>query len=239
MIMEILTKGVEKLNRAELAKFIQFTKTSPSVTKNEMIHHFEQCAEYGFNAAMVPMYYVSLGKEILKGTDVKVATFFGFGMGHETLRAKEELMKECMRIGADEVDFQPNMSAFLSGDYVFFEKEARLMLEISQGIEIKPMLEIEMIPDLNSKIRAIKIYDNLGYMWVKNSSGAPMGGAPATPNVIRLIRENVRPECRVKASGKVNSYEKMVDLVNAGASMVGTSSGLEILLRETGLKADY
>lgn len=230
---------IRDLNILELPKLIQFTKTAPSVTRAEMVLHFEQCAEYGFNAAMVPMYYVSLGKEILRGTDVKVATFFGFGMGHETLRAKEELMKECVRIGADEVDFQPNMSAFLSGDYAFFEKEARTMLEISQGIVIKPMLEVEMIPEQHNKIRAIKMYDQLGYRWVKNSSGAPTGGGPATPDVIRLIREHVGPECRVKASGKVNSYEKMVELVDAGASMVGTSSGLEILLRKTALKMDY
>ncbi|OIP84511.1 MAG: hypothetical protein AUK44_02295 [Porphyromonadaceae bacterium CG2_30_38_12] len=81
-------------------------------------------------------YYVTLGKEILKGTDVKLATFFGFGMGHETLNAKIALMKECVEIGTDEVDYQPNMSAFVSRDYDFFAKEAQAMLDVSKSIVI-------------------------------------------------------------------------------------------------------
>jgi len=148
--------NLRNLNKKELAKYIQFTKVSPSVTKDEMIEHFELCGDYNFNAAMVPMYYVRLGKEILKGTEVQVATFFGFGMGHETLNAKVELMKECIKIGADEVDYQPNMSAFLSGEYKYFEDEANKMLEISQQIEIKPMLELEFIKKNEKKIKAIK-----------------------------------------------------------------------------------
>ncbi len=230
---------IRNFTAGELAKCIQFTKTAPSVTRNEMVKHFELCAEHGFQAAMVPMYYVMLGKEILKGTDVKVATFFGFGMGHETINAKAALMNECARIGADEVDFQPNMSAFLSGEYDVFEAEARLMLELSQGMVIKPMLEVEMIPEISERIRAIKIYDSLGYLWVKNSSGAPTGGGPANPEVIKLIRDNVRPECGVKASGKVNSYEKMVELFDAGASLTGTSSGLEIIQKGRAKESSY
>lgn len=231
--------NIRTLSAPELAKCIQYTKTAPSVTRPEMVKHFELCAEHGFHAAMVPMYYVSLGKEILRGTGVKVATFFGFGMGHETLNAKIALMKECAAIGADEVDFQPNMSAFLSGEYDVFEQEARTMLAVSEGMVIKPMLEVEMIPEVSDRIRAIKIYDSLGYLWVKNSSGAPTGGGPANPEVIRLIRENVRPECGVKASGKVNSYERMAELFDAGASLTGTSSGLEILQRKIASDANY
>lgn len=230
---------IRNLSKKELAKCIQFTKTAPTVTLDEMKKHFEQCAEYGFDAAMVPMYYVAMGKEILKGTDVKVATFFGFGMGHETIKAKEELMKECVDIGADEVDFQPNMSVFLSGNYEVFEAEAKRMLELSKGIEIKPMLEVAMIPSKEDQIKAIKVYDDLGYVWIKNSSGAPTGGGPATTEVIKLLRDTVRPECRVKASGKVNSYEKMIELFDAGAEMAGTSSGLEILKRKGAITTDY
>lgn len=230
---------IRNLSVAELAKCIQYTKTAPSVTRAEMVKHFEQCAEYGFHAAMVPMYYVEMGKEILRGTQVKVATFFGFGMGHETINAKVELMKECARIGADEVDYQPNMSAFLSGEYDVFEKEAKLMLDVSEGMVIKPMLEVAMIPEESNRIRAIKIFDSLGYLWVKNSSGAPGGGGPATPEIIKLIRDNVRPACGVKASGKVNSYEKMLELFDAGASLAGTSSGLEIILKRAAGLSDY
>ena len=230
---------IRNLTSTELAKLIQFTKTAPGVTRQEMVTHFEQCAEYGFNAAMVPMYYVPLGKEILKGTGVKVATFFGFGMGHETIRAKMLLMQECMDLGADEVDYQPNMSAFLSGEYDVFGEETRRLLEVTRSIAIKPMLELGLIPTMEGKIKAINILDHAGVMWIKNSSGAPTGGGPATVADIRLLRENVRPECKVKASGKVNSYEKMVELFAAGAELAGSSNGIEMISRINSMQTDY
>jgi deoxyribose-phosphate aldolase len=220
---------IRNLTSKELAKYIQFTKTAQSITRNEMIKHFEQCADFGFNAAMVPMYYISLGKKILERTGVKVATFIGFGTGHETIRAKILLMQECIDLGADEVDYQPNMSAFLSGEYNFFEEETQSLLEVSKSIVIKPMLELGLILKLEEKIKAIKILDLAGVKWIKNSSGAPSGGGPATVSDIRLLRENVRPECKVKASGKVNSFEKMVELFDAGAELVGSSNGIEIV----------
>lgn len=230
---------IRNFSQQQLAKCIQFTKTAPNVTKNEMIKHFELCGEYGFHAAMVPMYYVPMGKEILKGTDVKLATFFGFGMGHETLNAKIAMMKECVEIGADEVDYQPNMSAFVSGDYDYFAQEAQAMLDASKGIIIKPMLELGEIPTVEEKIKAIKIFDNAGFVWIKNSSGSPFGGGDATPEAIKLLFDNVRPECKVKASGKVNSYEKMVALFDAGAQLTGTSSGLDILMKRAGNSSAY
>ena len=231
--------NIRNFEKKELAKYIQFTKTAPDVTKTEIIQHFEQCAEFGFNAAMVPMYYVPLGKEILKGTGVKVATFFGFGMGHESIRAKVHLLKECINLGADEVDYQPNMSAFLSEEYDVFEQETRLLLESSTSIVIKPMLELGLIPNPEEKIKAIKILDNAGVKWIKNSSGALTGGGPATAADIQLLRKNVRPECKVKASGKVNSFEKMAELFDAGAELAGSSRGIEIINRRSSSDNGY
>jgi deoxyribose-phosphate aldolase len=231
--------NIENFTPEQLAKFIQFTKTSPSVTRTEIVRHFEHCAEYGFHAAMVPMYYVPLGVEVLRGTGVRVATFFGFGMGHETIRAKVDLMEECRRIGADEVDYQPNMSAFLSGEYDVFEREARELLAAAGPVVVKPMLELGLIPDHEEKIRAIRILDGAGVPWIKNSSGAPTGGGPATAEDIRLLRQYVRPECKVKASGKVNSFEKLAELMEAGAELAGSSNGLDIILRKSKTDTSY
>lgn len=231
--------NIRNLGNKDLAKCIQFTKTAANVTRDEIVRHLEQCAEFGFHAAMIPMYYVPIGKEILKGTDVKVATFFGFGMGHESIQAKVAMMKECVALGADEVDYQPNMSAFLSGEYDTFEQETVLLLEASRQITIKPMLELGLIPSLGEKIRAIRILDSTGIVWIKNSSGAPTGGGPATVEDMRLLRKHVRPACKVKASGKVSSFEKMAELFEAGAELAGTSSGIEIIQRASAASSQY
>jgi deoxyribose-phosphate aldolase len=84
---------IRNFDNRELSKYIQFTNTSPNATRKDIVKHAEVCAQYGFNAAMVPMCWVPLVKNILKGTDVNVATFFGLGMGNESLFAKVALMR--------------------------------------------------------------------------------------------------------------------------------------------------
>ena len=231
--------NIRKCSNEELAKYIQFTNTSPNVTRKEMVKHAELCIQYGFNAAMIPMCWVPLVKEVLKGTEVKVATFFGFGMGYESLFAKAGLMRECIALGADEVDYEPNMSWFLSEMYDEFRSEAILMKEAAQGIPIKPMLEFGMLKTVAEKIKIAQLIDQAGLSWIKNSSGGGPFGIPATPEDIKLLFDTVSINCKVKASGKVNSFEKMANLFDAGAVLVGTSSGIEILNRTKGNSTNY
>jgi len=230
---------IKSLDSRDLAGYIQFTITSPSITKEEIIQHCELCAAYGFNAAMIPMCYVPICKEILKGTGVKTATFFGFGTGYESIHAKIMLMRECIALGAEEVDYAPNMSLFLSGFHEEFARETELLLKSSEGLVIKPMLELGFIKSHQMKIRAIRLLDETGITWIKNSSGAPLGGGPATEEDIRLLRKHVRPECKVKASGKVGSFDQMVRLFAAGAELVGSSNAVDIVERSNMRGTDY
>lgn len=220
---------IRNLNGKEVAKFIQFTITNPAAKKSDVMKHAELSAFHGFNAAMVPMCWVTLVKDILKGTGVKVATFFSLGMGNENLSAKVALMRECIDLGADEVDYEPNMSWFMSGMYDDFRNEAKVMKDTAGDMLVKPMLELGMLKTDNEKIKAAQLIDQAGLSWIKNSSGGGPYGIEATPGDINLLYNSVSKNCKVKASGKVNSFEKMVRLFDAGAVLVGTSSGIEIL----------
>lgn len=95
----------EHLPREELASFMQSAKLMPNITRDEIIAHIEECAQYKFNAAAVAMCWVPLARDILRGTGVRVVTFFGFGMGNESLNAKLALINEAQSLGADEVDY--------------------------------------------------------------------------------------------------------------------------------------
>jgi len=230
---------IRNLNNSELAKHIQFTITSPNVKRSEIVTHAELCIEHGFNAAMIPMCWIPLVKEILRGSSVKIATFFGFGMGYESLYAKVAMMRECVALGADEVDYEPNMSWFISGMYDEFRQEAILLKDAAQGMPIKPMLEFGMLKTEAEKIQIAKLIDEAGLPWIKNSSGGGPFGIAATPEDIALLFRTVGPGCKVKASGKINSFEKMVSLFDAGAVLVGTSSALQILNRSQGGAGSY
>jgi deoxyribose-phosphate aldolase len=100
---------------SQMASRLQSTLVDPWATKQQVIRHVETCARHRFHAAMIPMCWVPEARSILVGTGVRVATFICIGMGHESVAAKCMLLRECWALGADEVDYQPNMSLLLSG----------------------------------------------------------------------------------------------------------------------------
>jgi deoxyribose-phosphate aldolase len=100
------------------------------------------------------------------------------------------------------------------------------------------MLELGYIKDKSERRRAVRLLDEAGVPWVKNSSGWGAGSEAASPENIRLIRETVR-QARVKASGKINTYEKAIALLQAGAELLGTSSGPAIMQMAQGDENGY
>jgi deoxyribose-phosphate aldolase len=226
------------LTPAELAKKIQFTLVKPNATRAEMIAHIEDGLRWGFNAVMIPMCWVPLAREMVRGADVRVATCIGLSMGHESQHAKIALIRECRALGADEVDYEPNMGFFLSGMYDEFRREAEALVAAAEGMPLKTMLELGYIASESDQRLAARLLDEACVPWVKNSSGVGPGSVPATPENIRLLRESVT-RARVKASGKVNSYERCIAVLDAGAELVGTSAGIAILQGMQGETGGY
>lgn len=221
----------EELTNQELAARIQYTNVRPDATKQEMIIHLETTLKYAFHAAMISMCWVPLAREVLRGSGMRIATCIGLGLGHESLHAKIAMIRECRALGADEVDYEPNMGFFLSGMYDEFQEEAVRVVQAAEGMPVKAMLELGYIHNDGDRRRAARLLDEAGVPWVKNSSGWGPGSEPASVENIRLLRESVNPRCKVKASGKVNSYEKAIALLDAGAELLGTSGGPQILAR--------
>lgn len=226
------------LSPADLARYLQFTLVRPNATFQEMVTHLEACARYQFHAAMIPMCWVPLAVDMLRGTGVRVATCIGLSMGHESLHAKIALVRECLALGADEIDYEPNMGFFLSGMYDEFQQEAAELTRAAAGRPIKAMLELGYIQDDAQRRLAARLLDEAGLPWVKNSSGVGPGSEPATPENIRLLRETVSPRCQVKASGKVSGYEQSLALIEAGAALIGTSAAVQIVTGQSAPAAE-
>lgn len=231
--------NAELLSAAELAAKIQYTNVRPEATQKEMLAHLEACIRYRFHAAMISMCWLPMARQALQGSGVRLATCFSLGTGHESLHAKIALTRECRALGADEVDYGPNMGFFLSGMYDAFQEEAAAVVKAAEGMTVKAMLELGFIHDDAQRRLAARLLDEAGVPWVKNSSGWGAGSEAASVENIRLLRESVRPQCKVKASGKVNSYEKAVALLDAGAELLGTSSAPAIIEKRMGEAGGY
>lgn len=217
-------------NPTDVAKSIQYTNVNPDLTKAGVTEHLETCLKYGFDAAMIAPCWVSLGKEILGGSGVRVATTLNFPMANDTLGMKIAALRELAKTGADEFDFPPNPGYLIGGQEAEYAHELNEITRIAheEGMVLKAMLEFGFLTE-DHKVTATKLAYEAGIDWVKQSSGWGKGGCAATVEDVALLKANIEAPCRVKVSGKVNSLEKMQAMFEAGAELVGTSSGPAIV----------
>ena len=218
---------------------LQSTLVKPDATRDQMIRHIEQCAEYSFHAAMMPKCYVPMARDILRGTTVRVAATICFGTGNETIAAKVAMLRQCVEIGADEVDYQPNMSYFLSDMHEEFQNEARALVDASANITLKAMLELHFISSVEGKQMAMRLLEEAAVPWIKNSSGGGPRPGHATPEDIRLLRSTLKLSTHVKASGGIKSFAQVMALIEAGAELLGTSNAVEIVTDQNVNETSY
>ena len=217
------------MTRGELAKKIQFTNVYPDATKAKITEHCERCVYYGFDAAMIAPCWIKLGKDVLKGTGVRVATAIAFPNGNETSAIKAAMAAMVVADGADDLDFVPTTGFLLSGMEKEYFDDMKAVVEAAGGRPVKAMLEFGLLPTIELRRKAARYADEAGVHWVKQSSGWGKGGIPATVEDVRFLRENVSLRCKVKASGKINTLEKALAFLAAGAEMIGSSSAPAIL----------
>lgn len=217
-------------DKIQIAKAIQFTNVNPNLTKEGLLKHLDICMQYNFQAAMIAPCYIKLAKEVLKGTGIEVASTLNFPQANDTLSMKLAALKEMIKEGVDQFDFPPNPGLLIGGYEVEYFKEMKEITDLAHanGVIVKSMLEFGFLNN-EQKIKATQLAYEAGIDWVKQSSGWGIGGCEATVDDVKILKENILPPCRVKVSGKVNSLDKMKILFEAGAELVGTSSGPAIV----------
>lgn len=217
-------------DKMQIAKAIQFTNVNPNLTKEGLLKHLDICMQYNFQAAMIAPCYIKLAKEVLKGTGIEVASTLNFPQANDTLSMKLAALKEMIKEGVDQFDFPPNPGLLIGGYEVEYFKEMKEIADLAHanGVIVKSMLEFGFLNN-EQKIKATQLAYEAGIDWVKQSSGWGIGGCEATVDDVKILKENILPPCRVKVSGKVNSLDKMKILFEAGAELVGTSSGPAIV----------
>jgi deoxyribose-phosphate aldolase len=171
---------------------------------------------------------VPLAREILKDSRVKIATVIAFPFGVTFTEIKEAEMRASAARGADEMDFVINIAALKSGDEKSIEDEMHQLIAKSRtlGVHTKFIIETAYLTN-EEKILACKIANRVRPDFMKTSTG--YGPSGATVEDVRLMRNNLLPEIQIKAAGGIKSYAEAMQLLQAGASRLGTSSGIKIL----------
>lgn len=210
----------------KLNKLIDHTLLKPEATKAQIEKLCGEAKEYDFKSVCVNPHYVKYAKELLKERDVLVCTVIGFPLGQNTTAIKVAETKDAIQNGADEIDMVINIGALKSkdGDYVLNEiKEIR---NACKGKTLKVIIETCILTD-EEKITACKLSKEAGADFVKTSTGFSTHGA--TVEDVKLMRETVGEDMGVKASGGIRDRETALKMVEAGATRLGVSAGVEIV----------
>ncbi|TDM19962.1 deoxyribose-phosphate aldolase [Macrococcoides canis] len=218
-----------------LAKYIDHTALKPETTKAQIEQLAQEAREYGFMSVCVNPTHVQYAKSLLEGTDVLVCTVIGFPLGANTPAVKAFETKDAIDNGAGEVDMVINIGALKDKDYDLVAEDIKAVVEAAGDVTTKVIIETALLTD-EEKVKACEIAKAQGADFVKTSTGFSTDGA--TKEDIALMRKAVGPDMGVKASGGVRSYEDVMAMIDAGATRIGASAGVQILKGEEA-KGDY
>ncbi|MFA7422334.1 MAG: deoxyribose-phosphate aldolase [Acholeplasmataceae bacterium] len=210
----------------ELNKMIDHTKLGANITKAQIDQLIEEAKTYDFKSVCVNPIWVKYAKHQLKKSDVLVCTVIGFphGTHHHLVKAYETL--EAINDGADEIDMVINVQALKSKDYHTVAQEIKGVVENADGRVVKVIIETCYLTN-EEIVKACEIAVDQKATFVKTSTGFGTGGA--TVEHVKLMKDTVKEQAYVKASGGVRTYADALKMIEAGASRIGTSNGVDIV----------
>ena len=214
----------------ELARYIDHTALKPDTTEEQIRQLCVEADELGFAAVCVMPYWVPLCSLVLDelGASLAIATTIGFPNGSHQTVVKVAETKKAIYDGAQEIDMVINVGALRSGHraVVMADMMAVAMSAHEHGALVKAIIETSLLND-DQKRLACELAGEAGVDFVKTSTGFAGGGATVAD--IELMRESSPKRMQIKASGGIRDAATAIRMIAAGASRIGTSSGVSIV----------
>ena len=216
------------LTMAELAKMIDHTLLKAFISNEDLKKHCEDAIKYGFKTVAINNAQVSFCKKILEGTDILCDAAVGFPLGQSTIETKVFETKDVIKKGAKEVDYVINIVELKNRNFSYIEDEMERIVDVCnrEGIVLKVIFETCYLTD-DEKRKLCEIALKVRPTFIKTSTGFGTGGA--TINDVKLMKECVGDNIKIKASGGIRNIDDALSMIAAGASRLGTSQGVKII----------
>ncbi|MGX0911896.1 deoxyribose-phosphate aldolase [Staphylococcus caprae] len=214
------------------AKYIDHTLLKPDSTREQIDTIIEEAKTYQFKSVCINPSHVAYAAQKLKETDVLVCTVIGFPLGATTTNAKIFETEEVIKNGASEIDMVINIGALKDKRYDDVQKDIEGVVGAANGKTVKVIIETVLLTD-EEKVKACELAEKAGADFVKTSTGFAGGGA--TPEDVKLMKDTVGDRLEVKASGGVRNLDDFNKMIEAGATRIGASAGVQII---KGLESD-
>ncbi len=212
-----------------MEKYIEHTLLKQDATEKDLTNLFEEAKKYNFLGVCINPCYVKLAKECLKNSDVKIVTVVGFPLGANKTDVKVYETKCAVEDGADEIDMVLNVTWLKDKKYDFILNEIKKIKEAAGSHILKVILETDLLTKEEIK-KACELCIEAKADIVKTSTGFVKNGAGAKEEDVKLMYDTVSPYgLKVKASGGIRDKETAEKLIKAGATRLGTSSGVKII----------
>ncbi len=210
----------------KFAKMIDHTNVNREATRIDIKRLCDDAKKYNFGCVCVNPSYINLALEQLKGSNVMVCTVIGFPFGANTSKIKFFETKDAVESGAGEVDMVMNIGLLKSELDENVKEDISGVMMAANGRTVKVIIETGLLSE-KEKIRACKLVEEAGADFVKTSTG--FGTSGATVEDVALLKETLGPNIGIKASGGIKNLQTALDMIEAGATRIGTSSGVKIM----------
>lgn len=215
----------------QINQYIDHTILKPTTLMADIERVCNEAKQYSFAAVCVPPPFIKTAKKLLEDSSVKVATVIGFPFGYSAIEAKLAETLLAIVDGADELDMVINLAALKNNDWQYLANEINHIIPaVKQNNKvIKLIIESGILTD-EEIIRCCELYAPAEIDFLKTSTGYAEKGASV--HAVELMRKHLPRHVQIKASGGIKTYAFAKELIDAGATRIGCSSSVQIVLQQ-------
>ena len=227
---------MNSLQPAALAKYIDHTLLAPDASRGQIRTLCEEAMQHGFYSVCLNSAQVPYAASCLTDKNVVICAVVGFPLGAGLSDTKAFEAERAIAAGAGEIDMVLNIGWLKEGLLEAVREDIAAVHRACGAVPLKVILETCLLSD-EQKVQACEICRDLGVAFVKTSTGFSRSGATAED--VALMRKTVGAGVGVKASGGVRDYPTAVKMIEAGATRLGSSSGIAIVGGTTTAASGY
>ncbi|MBT0623346.1 deoxyribose-phosphate aldolase [Pseudomonas fluorescens] len=227
---------MNSLQPAALAKYIDHTLLAPDASRGQIRTLCEEAMQHGFYSVCLNSAQVPYAASCLTDNNVLICAVVGFPLGAGLSDTKAFEAERAIAAGAGEIDMVLNIGWLKEGLLEAVREDIAAVHRACGAVPLKVILETCLLSD-EQKVQACEICRDLGVAFVKTSTGFSRSGATAED--VALMRKTVGAGVGVKASGGVRDYPTAVKMIEAGATRLGSSSGIAIVGGATTAASGY
>lgn len=207
-----------------IAKFIDQTNLKQDASETDIIKLVEEQRKYKFRSICIAPSFLQVARKNLQ--NIYITTVISFPNGYASTEAKIYEAKDAIKNGANDLDIVSNIGRIKMRDYDYLSKEVNDLREITKSHILKFIIETSFLNKEDISFITKILIDN-GVDYVKTSTGFTKSGAKLDD--VKFIKENFDGKIKIKASGGISDYKTALEFIDAGADVIGTSHGLEII----------